>query len=154
MLAPGPPDAPFQFIDARDLAIFTLDRTEAADGGVYGVVRPPGEATSAAFLEAAVGAAGAGTTLEWVDQAFLLDTLGEEVWAALPMWHPQLTGSMLYDSARAVAAGLRPRPLAETVADTLAWDRTRPQDVPLKAGLTPERERELLAAWRALAAAD
>jgi 2'-hydroxyisoflavone reductase len=147
MLAPGPPDAPMQFIDARDLAIFTLGRAEVADGGTYGVVRPPGEATTSRVLEAAINAAGADTKLTWVDQDFLLDALGTDVGTALPMWHPWRVGSMLYDSSRAVTAGLRPRPLAETVADTLAWDRTCPQG-PLQAGLSPDRERALLTSWR------
>jgi hypothetical protein len=37
------------------------------------------------------------------------------------------------------------------VADTLAWDRERPQEWPMKAGLAPEREREILIAWHAVA---
>jgi 2'-hydroxyisoflavone reductase len=46
-------------------------------------------------------------------------------------------------------SGLRVRPLVETARDTLAWLQTRPPDRPWKAGLTPEREAELLAAWAA-----
>jgi 2'-hydroxyisoflavone reductase len=51
-----------------------------------------------------------------------------------------------YDAAKAVAAGLRYRPFAQTVADTLAWDQQRGQP-DLRAGLSTEMERELLAAW-------
>jgi 2'-hydroxyisoflavone reductase len=47
------------------------------------------------------------------------------------------------DISRAVDAGLRFRPLEQTVADTLAWDRTVPGDRPT---LAPEKEREILAA--------
>ena len=63
------------------------------------------------------------------------------------MWHPQLPGYHAYDPAKATVAGLRPRPFEETIADTLAWDRDRgfPK---LDAGMTPEKERELLSAWR------
>jgi 2'-hydroxyisoflavone reductase len=50
-----------------------------------------------------------------------------------------------------VAAGLQTRSLASTVADTLAWDGQRPQEWPMKAGLAPEREREILTAWHAVA---
>jgi 2'-hydroxyisoflavone reductase len=50
--------------------------------------------------------------------------------------------------SRAIAAGLTFRPLAVTVSDTLAWDRTRPQNEPMKAGLDDARERELLDRWR------
>ena len=49
--------------------------------------------------------------------------------------------------ALTLAAGLTFRPLAETVQDTLAWDKTRPADAPLKVGLSREREQELLAKY-------
>ena len=52
-------------------------------------------------------------------------------------------------AARAIAAGLTFRPLAETVRATLDWLATRPADYAWKAGLTPERETETLAAWHA-----
>ena len=73
--------------------------------------------------------------------------LGEihETW--FPMWHPHLPGFHAYDAAKATAAGLGPRPFAETIADTLTWDRDRGEP-PLQAGMDPERERELLAEWR------
>ena len=56
------------------------------------------------------------------------------------------------DVSPAVAAGLRFRPLEETIADTLAWHRTRPPELEMRAGLAPEREAEVLAAWRERAA--
>ena len=50
---------------------------------------------------------------------------------------------------RALAKGLTFRPLAETARDTLAWFKSQPQErqKKLKAGLTKEREAEVLAAW-------
>jgi hypothetical protein len=65
------------------------------------------------------------------------------------LWTPFEPGFHLFDTARADAAGLRTRPLEDTVRDTLAWDDDRGAPWPLKAGLSTERERELLAAWRA-----
>ena len=52
---------------------------------------------------------------------------------------------------RAVAAGLTFRPLAQTALDTLAWFSTLPADrqAKLRAGIAPEREKEVLAAWKA-----
>ena len=94
---------------------------------------------------------GSGARLEWVDEAFLL---AQDVgyWSELPVVVPerdaQLRGMAHVDCRRAFAAGLTCRPLAQTVGDTLVWDATRPDDVPLRAGLTPEREAALLAAWR------
>jgi nucleoside-diphosphate-sugar epimerase len=146
MLVPGVPDEPIQFIDARDLAAFTLDRALAKDPGAYGVVRPVGESTMGSVLHAAATASGADTEFVWVPESFLLPALGDDVWAALPMWHPQLHGSHRYDPSRALAAGLRCRPLADTVADTFGWDRAR-GEIALQAGLAPERERDLLERW-------
>jgi 2'-hydroxyisoflavone reductase len=147
MFAPGPPDAPVQGIDARDLGTFVVERIEAGDTETYGVVGPREPATMADVLEAARSAAGADTQLDWVDQEFVLG-LGDDVETLFPMWHPQLPGFHAYDASKALGAGLRPRPFAETVADTLAWDRGRGSP-PLKAGYDHERERDLLAAWDA-----
>jgi 2'-hydroxyisoflavone reductase len=146
MLAPGSPEEPMQFIDARDLAEFTLDRAAARDDGVYGVVRPVGDATTSSVLDAAIAVSASDTELVWVDAGFLVSALGDDIGAALPMWHPQFHGSHRYDPSRAIAAGLRCRPLAETVADVYAWDRDQ-GGVPLQAGLTQERELELLQLW-------
>jgi 2'-hydroxyisoflavone reductase len=147
MLAAGPPSAPIQGIDARDLGAFVLDRIEANDTSTYGIVGPAEPATTADVVEAARSAAGADTTFVWADQGWVLG-LGDahEVW--FPMWHPHLPGFHGYDAAKATAAGLRPRPFTETIADTLAWDRDRGAP-PLSAGMSADKERELLDAWRA-----
>jgi 2'-hydroxyisoflavone reductase len=147
MLAAGPPSAPIQGIDARDLGAFVLGRIEANDTSTYGVVGPADPATTADVVETARSAAGADTTFVWADQGWVLG-LGDahEVW--FPMWHPHLPGFHAYDAAKATTAGLRPRPFRETIADTLAWDRERGAPA-LAAGLPADKERELLDAWRA-----
>ena len=85
-----------------------------------------------------------------MDEAFLLEA---EVgpWIELPLWLPgdEEAGFMAVDISRAVGAGLTFRPLAETTAATLAWAHERPDDHQWRAGLKPERERQLLQAWRA-----
>jgi len=146
MLAPGPPDAPIQGIDARDLAAFVLDRIGAGDTTTYGVVGPGEPTTLRDVLASARSAGNADTSFTWVEPGFVME-LGEEWESWFPMWHPHLPGFHAYDASKATAAGLRPRPFADTIADTLAWDRDRGMPA-LKAGLTEEKERELLAAWR------
>ncbi|HWL90416.1 MAG TPA: NAD-dependent epimerase/dehydratase family protein [Actinomycetota bacterium] len=147
MLAAGPPDASIQGIDARDLGTFVLDRIEASDTDTYGVVGPAEPTTTAGVLESARLAGGADTTFVWADQEFVRGLGGQyETW--FPMWHPHLPGFHAYDAGKATAAGLRPRPFDETVADTLAWDRQRGLP-PLGAGMTSDKERELLSRWRA-----
>jgi 2'-hydroxyisoflavone reductase len=150
MVAAGPPDAPIQGIDARDLGAFVLDRIEAGATDTYGVVGPGEPATTRDVLEVSRAAGDADTTFTWVDPDVVL-ALGDEHETWFPMWHPHLPGFHAYDAGKATAAGLRPRPFAETIADTLAWDRARGFP-PLKAGLPPAKERELLEAWRARSA--
>ena len=142
MLAAGPRDAPIQGIDARDLGAFVIERIEAGDTSTYGVVGPSEPATFGDVVETARAAAGADTEVVWADPAFVYG-LGAEREDWFPMWHAEHPGFHTYDAGRALAAGLRVRPFAETVADTLAWDRDRGSP-PLKAGLPAERERALL----------
>lgn len=136
MLLPGPPDAPLQFVDARDLAAFLLLLAERGRGGTFHAVR------RASTVREVVQAAGPATRFTWVDPDWLLDALGEERDRAFPLWAPEEPGFHALDPARALAAGLACRPIAETVRDVLAWDR------PPELGLTPERECLLLALSR------
>jgi 2'-hydroxyisoflavone reductase len=144
MLAPGEPDAPTQFIDGRDLADFTLRLTEAGQTGIYNATGPAIPLTWGETFATARQAIGAATTFTWVSEEFLAtQTIGDN---ELPMWAPAAyQGLMAMNIDRGRAAGLTFRPLVETVIDTLAWDR---QAGTPKAGLAPEREAELLKAWR------
>jgi len=153
MLAPGTPSAPVQFIDARDLARFALDSIERDVTGTFNVVAPPDAYTMGALIDACVQAA---ETLArprsapkpiWVSEKFL-----ERESVDLPIWVPSsgdTAGFAQVSARRALDAGLRITPIARTVRDTLAWQlrRSESERTHLKAGLTPERERELLAAW-------
>jgi len=58
-------------------------------------------------------------------------------------------GFTAIDGSKAIAAGQVERPLVETIADALAWERELGIDRPRRAGLDPDREWELLAGWRA-----
>jgi 2'-hydroxyisoflavone reductase len=152
MLAPEPADLGVQLVDARDLAAFVIDHVEARTSDVFNVTGPEGILTMGELLEACVPGGGADTETIWVGQAFLrergLHDAGEHGWEQLPYWYPDEPGFSAFDVSKARGAGLRFRPLAETIADTLAWDRTRGQNWPMGAGITPEAERELLDAWR------
>lgn len=143
MLAPGPQDQPLQVVDVRDLGAFTLDHMEAGTSDVFGVVGPREPLTWGKALPSIVEAGGAGAELVWVDAPFLQARVKEDD-GELPLWDIDYPGLHSFDASKAIAAGLRYRSFAQTIADTLAWDRGRGA---LKAGLTPERERELLQAW-------
>lgn len=140
VLAPAPPGAPAQVIDARDLAAWLLHGAEEGLAGTYNAVDRP---TTRAALLAACGDA----ELVWVPGDFLAANDVEE-WMELPLWlhSPDYAGMLAVDPAKAFAAGLATRPLEQTACDTLAWARTQPGDWP--AGLDREKERRVLDAWR------
>jgi 2'-hydroxyisoflavone reductase len=145
MLAPGPDDGALQVVDVRDLGAFTLDRLEEGRADMFGVVGPPARLTWATFLPMVCEVARAGTSLTWVDRPFLESQLGDDLDEAFPLRDYPYQGLHQYDARKAITDGLRCRPLEETIADTIAWDRARG---PLKAGLSSDREQELLAARR------
>ena len=149
MLAPGTAGDPIQFIDVRDLADFVRLCVERRLSGSYNLCNAPRSVTMGALLDTSRRIAKADTRFTWADATFLnqhklLDS-GE-----IPIWSPpggETAGASLVSPARAVAQGLRFRSLDTTVGDTLAWHRQRPaaQQEKLRAGLSPERETELLA---------
>jgi 2'-hydroxyisoflavone reductase len=142
VLAPAPADRPVQLIDVRDLADWIV---RAAQERVTGTMNAIGEPFAfARILD--------GADVTWAPPEWLLEQ-GVEPWVELPIWlgtDPEFHGFLAADSSRARAAGLRARPLAETIADTRAWAQDLP--FPGEAGLTRQRERELLAALAARAA--
>jgi 2'-hydroxyisoflavone reductase len=147
VLAPDRPEQPVQWIDVRDLAGWILDMAARREGGTFNASGPAEPATFRDLLATCADVAGGGEPV-WTDAAFLAE---HEVrpWVDLPLALPAESESMsTMSSAKAVAQGLAFRPLRETARDTLAWARTRPADAPLHAGLVPEREGDLLAAWR------
>jgi 2'-hydroxyisoflavone reductase len=157
VLAPGDPDRTVQIIDVRDLAAWFVDLAESRRAGVFNATSPPGRTTMRELLEAAVEATGSGARLTWVSDDALVEA-GVEPWMELPLWIPERDGAGTWQvaAARAEAAGLRPRPVAETVADVWAWLRAGGPDAEgpdwlsphAPQGMAPEREQELLAAVR------
>jgi 2'-hydroxyisoflavone reductase len=152
VVAPGDPERTVQLVDARDLAAWMLDLAERRVAGAFNGTAPPGRTTMREALEAAVEATGSRVRLHWVPDDVLV-AHDVEPWDELPLWIPLESGAGTWavGTERAQAAGLRCRPVAETVADTWAWVRDgaegigdwRAENRPR--GLTPERERELLA---------
>jgi len=147
VLAPGRPERPVQLIDARDLAAWILDLIEGRVTGSFNATGPNYPLTMQAVLHTCRSVSGSDAAFTWVPEAFLL-AHGVVPWSELPLWIPEGGPALLELSiGKALAAGLRCRPLGATVGDTLAWDRTLPPDAPRHAGLAGEREAELLALW-------
>lgn len=147
VLAAGPTDAPVQVVDARDLGAWTIDLAASATPGAFNGVGTGLPFTFADMLDAIVEAvAPKGTALTWVDAAWLVEQGVDG--PSLPLWDEgRYEATMTGSNAAALATGLLPRPLAETARDTLAWidqDGAAPADA---AGMSSERETELLARW-------
>ena len=142
VLGPGDPDAPVQFVDARDLGAWLVKLALAGPGGVFNATGPADRVTFRELLDRAVVALGSDANVVWVDDQTVLDA-GIEGWTELPLWLPgdDYAGMAQADTRRARDAGLTFRPLEQTVIDTLAWDRTVEGERPT---LTREKERRAL----------
>lgn len=135
---------PVQLLDVRDLAAWLVDAAETRAAGIANV---GGETfTLAEHLAIARQVAGGRTVPVPVDDAWL-DAHDVNPWSgprSLPLWLPaDAAGLNSNSTARAESLGLRRRPLAETLADTLAWREAHP-DLALGAGLSDADELELL----------
>jgi len=146
VLAPEPKDGPAQIIDVRDLAEWTIRLLEDGQSGTYNATGPADPITMAEMLELCRQAVGPESTLEWLPADALLSA-DVEPWMELPLWLPEeeTAGLLAVDISRALASGLTFRPIGETATDTLAWAKTRPAEHQWRAGLSEEREKELLA---------
>jgi nucleoside-diphosphate-sugar epimerase len=153
VVAPGDPERTVQLIDARDLAAWMLDLAEQRVAGTFNGTASAGRTTMRDVLEAAVAATGGGARLHWVpDDSLLAQEV--EPWDELPLWIPASSGAGTWavGTERAQAAGLRCRPVGDTIADTWAWLRDGGEaELPdwradhRPRGLSAERERALLA---------
>lgn len=146
VLAPDQPDVRTQFIDVRDIAKWTISATEAALTGAYNVTGPEAPLTLGRFLDTCRQVTQSDAAFTWVDEATLL---AHDVapFSEIPLWVPAASAGMLQtDCQKAQAAGLTYRSLVNTIHDTLAWANGRAVDHEWRAGLTPQREADLLAA--------
>ena len=150
VLAPQKPEALTQIIDVRDLSDFILKLIEDNASGVYNATGPDYELTLGKLLEVSKQISGSDANFRWGGVDFL-NQHKVEAWSDMPAWIPDTeedTGFARVDISKATQAGLRFRPLEETLRDTLEWAETRPVDHEWKAGLTAEREAEVLAALK------
>ena len=152
VLAPGKPSDFVQFIDVRDLADFIVLCAERKTLGVFNVDGKGGATTMVALLDTCKKLSKSDASFVWVSQEFLSHHQ-ISFYRDMPVWLPAVgdyVGVGQISSAKAQAAGLHYRPLAETVKDTLAWFKADPaaEKTLLRAGLTPKREADALMALR------
>jgi nucleoside-diphosphate-sugar epimerase len=169
VLAPGQPDKPIQPIDVRDVAGFVLASLHSGVTGAYNLAAPRSQTTFESCLNSSIAVTGSNAELVWIDDRFLLDH-GVRQWTELPLWRTH-AGTWNVGADRAQAAGLRCRPMRETVNETWAWlqrvdgddghsgERAAPQErtnrpgVELETqrhtehGIASDKEQQIIADW-------
>ena len=146
MIAPDNPRTPMQIVDVRDLSEFIIKLIEDDASGIYNATGPDHELFMGEFLDACKLVSGSVATLHWASVEFLTE---HEVapWSDMPVWIPDTeedAGFSRVDVSKAIHAGLKFRPLEETIRDTIQWAETRPEDHEWHAGLNPAKEKTLL----------
>jgi 2'-hydroxyisoflavone reductase len=156
MMAPGTSHDPIQIIDVRDLAVWMMKLVQERTTGYFNAISPPRMFTMGDIIAASLHASPkAGTKVTWVPEDFMAKQWKPEE-LDLPPWSPMsgdTAGASLTSTARAQKAGLKIRPMQETVDDTLEWFHSLPAERQAKprAGIDPQKEADLLRAWHASA---
>ncbi len=146
VLVPEKPAAPIQIIDVRDLSDFVIELLQQNVFGVYNATGPEHELTLGEMLDASKQVSGSDANFKWASVEFLNQNQVAP-WSDMPAWVPDTpedAGLSRVDISKAIRAGLKFMPLEKTIRDTLEWEKSRPSDHEWRAGLKPEREKELL----------
>jgi len=146
VLAPEKPEVPVQIIDVRDLSEFIIKLIEDKASGIYNATGPDYELTFGAMLETCKQVSLSDANIHWASVEFL-EQNKVAPWSDMPVWVPdneENQGFSRVNISKGIKAGMKFRPLEDTVRDTLAWVGTRPTDHEWRAGLKSEREQELL----------
>jgi 2'-hydroxyisoflavone reductase len=157
VLAPGDGNDPVQIIDSRDIAEWTIRMAETRTFGTFNAIGPTKPYTMSEMLNGIKTAIGSKATFTWVPAKFLAEQKIRP-WSNMPVWVPDGPDNGAFSRRKidkAIAAGLTYRSLAVTARDTLAWNKTRPEAElqalaeGRRAGISAQRESEVLAAWKA-----
>jgi 2'-hydroxyisoflavone reductase len=145
ILCPDSPEWYTQIIDVRDLAEWIIHLVEKNVTGIFNATGPDYPLKFGEILETSRAITASNARFNWVDTQYLLNN-EIEPWSDLPLWlpGPENAGANQVNIQSALLTGLTFRPLATTIRDTLNWESTRPSDHTWRAGLSPEKELELL----------
>jgi 2'-hydroxyisoflavone reductase len=151
VLAPGTPADPVQIIDCRDLAEWTIRMVEQGAVGSFNAVGPKSKLGMGRMLDVIKTTTNSDARFTWVDDKFLTS---EKIIDDIPIWtstHGPEIGYSTMNINKAISKGLTFRPLSETTRATLEWFRKQPanRQMKMRAGIKPEREAAVLAAWHA-----
>lgn len=145
LLAPGKPENLVQMIDARDLSGWIIKMIETGENGIFNVTGKPFEMNFGQMLDAIKTATEAEAEFVWADEKFLTEN-NVQPWSEMPFYLPEsfaeARGFLAMNVDKALGKGLEFRDFSETVQDVLDWREK--QDFEMKAGISAEREAELL----------
>lgn len=153
IMAPGSPNDATQYVDARDLSEWIIRLAETKTLGTFNATGPKSPTNMAELLYGIKAVTTSNAKFTWVDADFL-QANQVRAWSEMPVWVAPRGGNAFMlqtNCAKAWAAGLTFRPLAVTAKDTLDWYHTRTpeEQTKLAAGIAPEKEKTVLAAWNA-----
>jgi 2'-hydroxyisoflavone reductase len=149
VLAPANPNRFIQFIDGQDLAEWIVKAVENKTVGNFNLTGKPFELKFGRFLQEIKQTTDSDAEFIWVSEEFLT---AENVapWSEMPLFLPEsdesFRGFLSANVDKALAEGLTFQPLRETILKTLVWRKTIESE--LKAGISVEKEKELLQKWR------
>jgi 2'-hydroxyisoflavone reductase len=154
VLAPGDGTDPIQIIDARDLSEWIVRLCEQETTGVYNGLGPKYGRSMAELLHGIKAVTTSDAQFTWVSDYDFLAANKVRGYAEMPVWQPARNGRegfARFDITRELALGLTFRPLAVTAKDTLDYYHAQSPErqEKLRAGISPEREAEVLALWKA-----
>ncbi len=155
ILAPGTPNDPVQYVDAKDLSQWIVRLGESHTLGTFNATGPKTPTTIAEMLYGIKAVTTSDAQFTWVPAEFLAEKQ-VRAWSDMPVWVPptgRTAGFARVICKKAYDAGLTFRPLADTAKDTLTWYHSRPaaEQEKARAGLAPEKEKNVLADWHAKA---
>src|SRR2546430_6659552 len=123
VLAPGDRTDPVQFIDARDLAEWTIRMVEQGTTGTFNATGPKSKLTMGKMLDDIKAATKSNATFTWADADFLRDQK-VRAWSDMPTWVPPRGDSIGFsqiNTQKAISKGLTFRSIGDTTVATLDW---------------------------------
>lgn len=150
VLCPGDPEAPLQFIDARDLSKWILKGIEENISGTFNAVSPHNTLTLGEFLDIVKSEINPDVEFKWVSEKFLRDN-DVSCWSQLPLWvYKEIDGFLKVNSNKAINKVLQFRPIADSINDTHVWSRASYKENFLEKVLSRDKEQLLLRGARSL----
>ncbi len=152
IVAPGTPDDPVQLIDARDLAAFAVHCIEQKIAGEFNAVGPKDQLGVGAMIDGLKEGCDTDPKVTWVSNRFIEES-GIQV-PFVPCISPdsEAAGYGTVSNAKAVAAGMTFRSVADSARDSLKWieeEETDERRNQIMSIMESGNEDKLLEAWKA-----